>query len=154
MYDSDACWPWKGQKNAGGYGLIKIDGFSYRAHRVAYANIRGPIPEGMTLDHLCRTRECCNPAHLEPVTMRENTLRGVGITAQQAQQTHCKRGHPLTPENLRRGVQGRQCRICRSQLPRKKYPRKVTVRLGPKKKTGFRVGDPRAVAAGRKRWTK
>jgi hypothetical protein len=148
MYDSDACWPWKGPKNRGGYGLIKIDGVSYRVHRIAYANVRGPIPDGLTLDHLCRTRDCCNPAHLDPVTSRENTLRGNGITATQAQQTHCKRGHELVGANLRVVKKGRQCRQCSRDLARERLRqlRKHT----PAGKPGFAVGDPRAVEAGRR----
>jgi len=62
------------------------------AHRAVYESERGPIPEGMTLDHLCRNRGCVNPDHLEPVTNRENILRGVSPSAVHAAKTHCRCG--------------------------------------------------------------
>ena len=83
------------------------------AHRVSYQLVVGEIPEGLTLDHLCRNPSCVNPDHLEPVTTKENILRGVSKIAQQARQTHCKRGHPFDEENtmIVRGS-ARQCRAC------------------------------------------
>src|SRR6266576_3456485 len=89
---SEECWPWQANRGRG-YGNVWIAGRMYRAHRVAYELLIGPIPEGLTLDHLCRNRGCVNPAHLEPVTSRENTLRGEGISANNARKTHCKHGH-------------------------------------------------------------
>jgi hypothetical protein len=70
------CWIWqlKTMKKTG-YGTLGIKGKHYLAHRVYYEQARGPIPEGMQLDHLCRVRECVNPDHLEPVTPQENTRR-------------------------------------------------------------------------------
>jgi HNH endonuclease len=77
------CWPWMGSRNQGGYGTfhIKGPGGSGAAHRIAYELVVGPIPAGLTLDHLCRNRACVNPAHLEPVTMRINVLRGTAPSA-------------------------------------------------------------------------
>lgn len=73
---SDECWPWTGAKLQHGYGHLKV-GESYPpAHRVAYELLVGPIPEGLQIDHLCRVRDCVNPAHLEPVTNAENGRRG------------------------------------------------------------------------------
>src|SRR5262245_21521692 len=75
---STGCWQWMGEVTKNGYGRIYW-GYKHRpAHRVAYEAYRGPIPEGMTIDHLCRNRACVNPAHLEPCTIRVNTLRGFG----------------------------------------------------------------------------
>jgi hypothetical protein len=91
---SEECWIWKGTKQIGGYGVFKIHGKSMqRAHRLAYAWLRGPIPDGLTLDHLCRVTACVNPEHLEPVEMVENVMRGGSIPAVNARKTHCKRGH-------------------------------------------------------------
>lgn len=76
IYPVTACWLWQGQQNRNGYGRIKIQGRWLMVHRVSYELHIGPIPEGLVLDHLCRNRLCCNPQHLEAVTVRENTLRG------------------------------------------------------------------------------
>ena len=108
------CWEWRGYIKADGYGQVADSDRKMRlAHRIAYREFVGPIPDGMTLDHLCRVRHCVNPEHLEPVSQRENTLRGDTITARQAAQTHCKNGHELTPDNIyRRKNGGRNCRAC------------------------------------------
>lgn len=91
---------------------------------MAWQTWRGPIPAGLTLDHLCRVRACVNPAHLEPVTLAENKRRGESPAARKARQTHCMRGHEFTPENTirrkdRRGrgiLTGRECRVCRKLM--------------------------------------
>ena len=72
MYNTDACFPWKGCTDREGYG---ITGRIFRAHRVAYALANGQIPDGFTIDHLCQNRRCCNPAHLEAVSVSENVKR-------------------------------------------------------------------------------
>lgn len=123
---SGECWEWQGTRDRG-YGRCFV-GRPKRyspAHRVAYELAVGPIPEGLTLDHLCRNPGCVNPAHLEPVTNRENILRGVGITAQRARQTHCKRGHLLEGDNLlsaARRHQWRACRTCYNEWKRVNRP--------------------------------
>lgn len=106
------CWLWTGATTRGGYGHIKIDGQMQRAHRVAYELAGQVIPRGFDVDHLCRTRLCVNPAHLEPVTRRQNIIRGVGPTARHSRQTHCKRGHEFTPENTLAYRGWRVCRAC------------------------------------------
>lgn len=89
------------------------------AHRAVYEHLRGPIPVGLELDHLCRNTRCVNPAHLEPVTHRENALRGVGVSAINAAKTHCKYGHDLTnPDNYwlkayGNAVATRICKACK-----------------------------------------
>ncbi len=93
------CWLWIGAQLSDGYGQIQQDGKRIRSHRAAYEALVGPIPAGLDLDHLCRVRCCVNPAHLEPVTERENTLRGIGVTAMNAIKTTCSRGHQL-PETF------------------------------------------------------
>lgn len=108
----NGCWLWTASTNLQGYGQF-FDGKTVLAHRFAYERLVGPIPEGLVTDHLCRTPLCVNPAHLEPVTQRENMLRGETVIAANARKTHCKRGHPLSGENLVIDGQGwRQCRIC------------------------------------------
>lgn len=117
----DECWPWTGWVNRGGYGRFKLDqATTVAAHRQAYLLEVGPIPTGLTLDHLCRNRACCNPAHLEPVTNKVNVLRGEGPTALNARQTVCKEGHPLEGDNLMVTPQGyRRCRECHRQWDRR-----------------------------------
>ena len=108
----DGCWLWGGQINDHGYGLFRA-GRVYRAHRWSYEHLVGPIPEGLVLDHLCRVRNCVNPDHLEPVTHRENVLRGVGPTAANAAKTECRKGHALVGDNVRQRPTGcRECRTC------------------------------------------
>lgn len=119
--DLGPCWIWTGGKTGRGYGGVANEGTRregtrrlVNVHRLAYELLVGPIPSGLTLDHLCRVRLCVRPAHLEPVTLRMNILRGEGPTAKQARQTHCKRGHPFDKANtsLQRGK--RSCRACKS----------------------------------------
>lgn len=105
------CWGWRGRHNPDGYALVGKAG--YVVHRLTYAAVRGPIPEGCELDHLCRIRGCVNPAHLEPVSGVENVLRGRGHPALNKRKTHCKRGHPFDKTNTHVDSQGaRQCIIC------------------------------------------
>lgn len=126
---TDACWHWRGSVNNHGYGLFSIGRrySNYYAHRVAYSLVRGQIPHGLTIDHLCRNRLCVNPDHLEPVTNAQNVLRGVGWTARNARVTHCPQGHPYSGSNLhiryclengsRRPV--RRCKACRRDYMRR-----------------------------------
>lgn len=105
-----ACWPWQGPVQLAGYGLHG----RRLAHRVAYALAVGPIPEGAELDHLCRNRQCVNPAHLEPVDHRTNALRGEGVGAIHARRTTCPAGHAYDmalPSDRGR----RRCRVCRNR---------------------------------------
>jgi hypothetical protein len=78
------CWLWTGTVMPAGYGTMKVGGQQRLAHRVAYEAFIGPVPDGLVLDHLCRVRSCVNPWHLQPVTNRENILRGVGVTSRWA----------------------------------------------------------------------
>jgi len=114
------CWNWTGSTHAEtGYGSFwrgKItpagNHCPERAHRVSYELHVGPISEGLQLDHLCRNRRCVNPAHLEPVTNRENALRGIGACAVNARKTHCVHGHEFTAANTIARINGRRCRTC------------------------------------------
>ena len=107
------CWLWKGAKREG-YGLFSIShDTQVPAHNFAYQQLTGPIPDGLLLDHLCRNHACVNPAHLQPVTNKENVLRGIAPTAVNAKKTHCQKGHEYSPENTYYDGKGRQCRTCR-----------------------------------------
>lgn len=117
------CWMWTAGTNGCGYGLVgwggRAGGMVY-AHRLIYELLIGPIPPGLHMDHLCRVTLCVNPGHLEPVTQRENNLRGVGASAVNAKKTHCPQGHEY---DLVDGVnkRTRRCHECRLAAGRARY---------------------------------
>ncbi len=113
------CWQWVGAIGTHGYGRFRADGKTQQAHRVSYTVHKGPIPAGLDLDHLCRNRGCVNPDHLEPVTRRENLLRGETFTAANAAKTHCPQGHPYDEENTMIDSGGRKCKICNREKVRR-----------------------------------
>lgn len=121
-HDPSSCWLWVGCVLQTGYGQFRL-GKMRPAHRVSYEHYRGEIPKGLTLDHLCRIRNCVNPWHLEPVTARENTMRSpVAPAALNARKTKCMRGHRLSPGDggqyyERRGW--RKCPVCWREYNRK-----------------------------------
>jgi hypothetical protein len=112
------CWLWTSAFTVDDYGVFWVGPAerSARIHRLAYELLVGPIPEGLTIDHLCRVRSCCNPTHLEPVTNRENQLRGLTFGARNASVTHCPAGHEYNKKNTRvgRNPGDRPCRVCRA----------------------------------------
>jgi hypothetical protein len=123
---NDGCWDRIGRLSTGGYAVITVNGHLFRSHRFLFEKIIGPIPDGLFIDHLCRNRACSNPLHLEPVTSRENTLRGIGITSINAKKTHCKNGHLLSGKNLnekKAKMGGRACRICNT-ISKREWRRK------------------------------
>lgn len=113
---SGSCWLWVGGRNLAGYGIFhppRVDGRvqSLMAHRVAYELHVGPIPAGLQIDHLCGTKACVNPAHLEAVTSRENTMRAANAPATiNAGKTRCPRGHEY--DYLAPGGRYRGCLTC------------------------------------------
>lgn len=111
---SGDCWVWLAGRSSGGYGKFRLSRprRMVSAHRFSYEQVVRPIPEGLTLDHLCRNRACVNPAHLEPVSHRENILRGETLAAAQVARTHCPKGHPYDAENTYRAGGKRYCREC------------------------------------------
>jgi hypothetical protein len=110
------CWSWTGGTN-GRYGQMQYGGSPKMAHRISYELMVGEIPTGMVIDHLCRNTLCVNPDHLEPVTQKINIERSIRIPSRYGEyrrsMTHCKRGHPLSGENLYVHQDKRHCRACR-----------------------------------------
>jgi hypothetical protein len=125
--DSNGCWIFTGAKNEQGYGFIQLGrGIGTdRTHRVMYEAEVGPIPEGLTLDHLCAVPSCCNPAHLEPVTRSENTRRQWADGRADPgrfcrEKTHCPQGHPYDEANTHINKRGsRVCRACHRERARR-----------------------------------
>lgn len=108
------CWEWQGYRMRG-YGQFALTRRkTVRAHRLAYELMVGPIPDGLTLDHLCRNKACVNPAHLEPVTSQENVRRSPNApSVVNAKATHCRHNHELSGTNLIIRPNGnRDCREC------------------------------------------
>ena len=103
------CWLWMGAK-VKGYGSFRFGKRAVLAHRFSYERFVGPIPDELTIDHLCRNRACVNPLHMEVVTMHENWRRGESVSAKCARQTHCLRGHELSGNNI---VISRGARVCK-----------------------------------------
>lgn len=127
---TDTCWIWTGKAHASGYSRIATPQGVMYAHRFSYLLHVSPIPEGLVLDHLCRTPLCVRPDHLEVVTVRENTLRGVGCFAENARKTHCPAGHLLEGMNLyvvvcKDGRTHRRCRPCNTARAREYRQRKA-----------------------------
>lgn len=109
------CWIWIKIVRADGYGSFPFNGRCVLAHRWSYEHFVGPIPDGLTLDHLCRNRACVNPNHLEPVTLRINSLRGEAPPIQRWREDRCIRGHDLAEAYVRTDTGHRMCRACRRE---------------------------------------
>lgn len=121
--DLGPCWIWGGGTlSDSGYGRLERKTGSVLVHRFTYETFIGPVPDDLELDHLCRVRKCCNPAHLEPVTHRVNSLRGETIPARNAAKTHCPQAHRYDPTNTndytRTGQ--RYCKACIRERGRKR----------------------------------
>src|SRR5262249_35125505 len=121
----NGCWLWRAHCNRYGYGRFNLAGRIRIAHRVAYEWLKGPIPDDLEIDHLCRQPSCVHPDHLEPVTHLTNMHRG-----RRATQTHCLRGHPFDAANTIRWRTRRYCRACDNLRYRANYQsRPIAVRL-------------------------
>jgi hypothetical protein len=121
------CWVWMAARCPGGYGMFFFQGKMSCAHIAGYILSGREIPEGKELDHLCRNRGCVNFNHLEPVSHKENNLRGVSPASLQSKQVLCKRGHLLDKSHKDRfGSIHRWCSICHNLVRRIKYGNRNT----------------------------
>lgn len=124
--DETACWEWVGQRSYSGYGQAKLTLAGMErvvlAHRWLYEALVGPIPAGLTLDHLCKNKSCVNPKHLEPVTIADNIRRGDSKSAVSRRTGRCTKGHHVVdPGGWIEYSDGarRACRICKNASVRK-----------------------------------
>ena len=114
------CWEWSAGVGWNQYGRFWCNGKTLKAHRVSYEMLVGPIPKGLTIDHLCSNPRCVNPAHMEPVTMRENVMRGDTPAARNASKTSCVNGHPFDETNTYiTSLGNRFCRACNKERSRR-----------------------------------
>lgn len=148
--DPSGCWEWTGHKKKGYGGFWpggSVNGVRYRydvpAHRYGYERFIGPIPPGLTIDHLCRNPGCVNPEHLEAVTIGENVGRApTQVSTINAAKTHCVHGHELSGNNLYVASNGaRHCVSCRAR--RQKNRQRVPLGTAPSPvKTHCKRGHP------------
>jgi hypothetical protein len=118
------CWEWTAATAKNGYGVFNrgAGAGTALAHRWCYEFLVGPIPDGLQLDHVCRNRRCVNPDHLEPVSQRENLLRGYSRMAQNARKTCCPQCHgPYSQQIVKGVVVGRICKPCQCASQLRKY---------------------------------
>jgi hypothetical protein len=109
----NGCWFWVKALDRDGYAKFRGPGGITRAHRFSFEYFVGPIPDGLTIDHLCRVRRCVYPGHLEAVPMGVNNQRGISPSALNARKEQCLRGHPFDESNTYRFPDGRRgCRAC------------------------------------------
>ena len=115
------CWVWKNCVQSRGYGCFQIDGRRQSTHRLAYIDAKGPIPDGLTVDHLCMNKRCVNPEHLEAVTQAENNRRA-RVVAGYFIGGQCGFGHPLTTDSARQTKRGQlACKACDVKYRRNHY---------------------------------
>jgi HNH endonuclease len=113
MLEVADCWRFVGNNKPGPTGYVQLN---WRClpdpyvHRAVWKMLVGPIPEDMTIDHLCRVKHCCNPDHMQVVTPGENTRR--------AHAGKCRKGHPMTPESTVSNGARRLCKECRRDYRR------------------------------------
>lgn len=122
------CWIWTGGKNGkAGYGMTWVNGKVWFVHRLIYSICVGKIKKGLELDHLCRTPACVNYMHLEPVTHKENLMRGKTQAALNSQKESCPQGHSYDATNTYIYKDKRYCRICVRQRSREWKERKRAI---------------------------
>lgn len=122
---SGSCWTWTAWIDHHGYGRLYFGRRNTEmAHRLSYQWAKGPIPEGLTIDHICRNRSCVRPDHLRAITRVENVMCGVGAAANNKRKTTCKRGHPFNAfKGSGKRIQ-RYCTICKGITERARYARR------------------------------
>ncbi len=121
------CHIFRGEKDDGGYGRVRIDGRDKGVHVICWEREKGgSVAKGMEIDHQCRVRACCNTDHLREVTGHVNKTENVvgSFWMLNAAKTHCPRGHEYTPENTYRYPSGRECKTCKKEAGKRAYEKR------------------------------
>lgn len=131
-FSPTGCWNWTASTNEQGYGQFTLNGVKIGAHRAGWILLVGELEPWQQIDHLCRNHHCVSPDHLEPVTCRENLLRGDTHAARNNAKTEYIHGHQFTSDNIiwKRSQNGRPKRVCREcnrqDLARRRASRKAS----------------------------
>lgn len=131
ILDMSTCWEYLGGTSLQGYGRVRIDNVSYYSHIVAYTFIKGEIPEGYEIDHICRNRACVNPGHLRAVKPYLNIIENSeGVAAKNSKKTQCSKGHQYVEGSYyeskkNNGRVSRVCKIC-TRTYNKNYRKKIS----------------------------
>lgn len=123
--EKTTCWEWIGRIDKDGYGKFGFFIFNSRAYVISLLLHGFTLNQELVIDHLCRNKACCNPEHLEQVTQKENSLRGLG-GYHNLLKTHCKNGHEFTPQNTYINENKRVCKTCNRNRCRKYAQNKST----------------------------
>ena len=123
--DKKGCWRFSGYVSDHGYGRLYSDGRTYAAHRYFYEKLVGKIPDGLTIDHQCRVRDCVNPKHLKPMTLIENIKLGNGAPQRNTKKKRCPNGHKFDLiKKVKGGKTERCCHRCKLAYARQLWMRK------------------------------
>lgn len=124
---NSGCWLWTGALERQGYGHFNNKGKYRPAHRSVYQHLVCAEIDGLEIDHLCRTRCCVNPDHLEAVTKEINQRRGFGASGINWRKTHCKHGH-LFGGNSHINARGwRVCKTCKAAAQQRARSKRFVV---------------------------
>jgi hypothetical protein len=116
--DAGVCMEWTGAIT-NGYGRFQFERKCWLAHRWVWTQLFGPIPDDMTVDHICRNTRCVDPSHLRLLPMYDNIMAGYATSAVNRRKTHCNEGHEFTPENTHIKPSGhRVCLTCKRAYER------------------------------------
>jgi hypothetical protein len=141
----NGCWEWTASTNQDGYGTFKTPKGSTgrgKAYRFSWELVNGPIPDGMTIDHLCKNVKCVNPDHLRIVTQSENS-KGSWLITYYRERAHCHNGHELSPDNVIYANNRRTCKQCKAMWQSETNVRQLEKRMNEREIARKAAGKPK-----------